>query len=295
MTHVTRTCVGALALAAALTGWMSASPAASGTVEIVVDGSALARYAHQGRWYVEARKGREYAIRLRNPYPVRVGVALSVDGLNTIDARVTSAAQARKWVLEPYETVTINGWQTSQLEARRFEFTTEERSYGQALGRTANLGVITAVFFRERRVALATPPSRERRGDVESNTAPSEAPASPSAAQAEAPAAAQRASGAGARAGDSAADSAGDGAGGRPARDEYAATGMGRATGHAVTQVHINLETAPSQSTEIRYEFRPQLVQLGILPPAVPDDPLARRERARGFGGDFAPVVPWSR
>jgi hypothetical protein len=70
---------------------------------------------------------------------------------------------------------------------------------------------------------------------------------------------------------------------------------MGRATGHAVTQVHINLETAPSHSTEIRYEFRPQLVQLGILPPAAPDDPLARRERARGFGGDFAPVVPWSR
>ena len=268
MTHVTRTCVGALALAAALTGWMSASPAASGQVEIVVDGSALPRYSHQGRWYVEARKGREYAIRLRNPYPVRVAVALSVDGLNTIDARVTSAAGARKWVLEPHQTVTISGWQTSGREARRFEFTTEERSYGQALGRTANLGVITAVFFRERRVAVVAPPPREQRGDAERQEAPSARAGSPSAAQAEAPAA---------------------------ARDEYAATGMGRATDHAVTQVHIDLETAPAQSTEIRYEFRPQLVRLGILPAAVPGDPLARRERARGFGGDFAPVMPSSR
>ena len=59
------------------------------------------RYRHDGRVYVEAQKGREYAIRLRNPYPVRVAVALSVDGLNTIDARETSADGARKWVLDP--------------------------------------------------------------------------------------------------------------------------------------------------------------------------------------------------
>ena len=143
-----------LALAAGPHAVISASPeprsVAVGEVDIIVDGARQPRYAHDGRWYVEARKGREYAIRLRNPYAVRVAVALSVDGLNTIDARETTAAHARKWVLDPYETVTISGWQTSQLEARRFEFTTEARSYGQALGKTANLGVISVVFFKER-------------------------------------------------------------------------------------------------------------------------------------------------
>jgi hypothetical protein len=98
----------------------------------------------------EALKGREFAIRLRNPYGMRVAVARSVDGLNTIDARQTSPADARKWVLDPYQTIVISGWQTSRTEARRFEFTTEERSYGEALGKTTNFGVITAVFFRER-------------------------------------------------------------------------------------------------------------------------------------------------
>src|SRR6266851_4643877 len=141
-----------LALAAAPRTVTSASPAphAVGEVEILVDGAPQPRYAHEGRWYVEARKGREYAIRLRNPYGVRVAVALSVDGLNTIDARETTAADARKWVLGPYETLTIGGWQTSQTEARRFEFTTEARSYGQTLGKTVNLGVISAVFYKER-------------------------------------------------------------------------------------------------------------------------------------------------
>jgi hypothetical protein len=117
---------------------------------ILVDGAPEQRYAHDGRWYVEACKGREYAIRLRNPNAFRVAVALSVDGLITIDACETTAADARKWVISPYETVTINGWQKSRSEARRFEFTPEAGSYGQALGKTANLGVISAVFFKER-------------------------------------------------------------------------------------------------------------------------------------------------
>ena len=132
-----------------------------GDIDILVNDVARPRYAHQGRWYVEALKGREYAIRIRNPYGVRVAVALSVDGLNTIDARQTTAAAARKWVLAPYETVTISGWQTSQTEARRFEFTTEEQSYGQALGKTANLGMISAVFFKERVAKRMTEAARD--------------------------------------------------------------------------------------------------------------------------------------
>ena len=121
-----------LTLAAAPPAVMSASPTPRPvqTVDILVDGAPQPRFAHGGRWYVEARKGREYAIQLRNPYPVRVAVALSVDGLNTIDARETTAADARKWVIGPYETIVISGWQTSQTVARRFEFTTEEKSYG---------------------------------------------------------------------------------------------------------------------------------------------------------------------
>jgi hypothetical protein len=238
---------------------------ALGDVDIIVDGARQPRYAHEGRWYVEARNGREYAIRLRNPYPGRVAVALSVDGLNTIDARETTAADARKWVLGPYETVTISGWQTSQTEARRFEFTTEARSYGQALGKTANLGVIAAVFFKERVAAI--------RSDSSNYDAARPAPAPPSSAPA-APAEQAAAAAAG---------------GAMKAVDEYAATGMGRLTGHAVSQVWLDLEDAPAQTVSMRYEFRPQLVSLGILPPTPTADPLQRRERAQGFTPGFCP------
>jgi hypothetical protein len=237
----------------------------SAGVEIMVNGVSQPKFVHNGRLYVEALKGREYAIRLRNPYPVRVAVALSVDGLNTIDARETTAGDARKWVLDPYEIVTISGWQTSQREARRFEFTTEARSYGAALGKTENLGMITAVFFKERTPVPVPYRSNEERSRRNQAAPPA---ASPAPAQEVAGAAASRAK----------------------AADEYAATGMGRWTDHAVTQVWLDLEDTPSQTMNIRYEFRPQLVRLGILSPTP--DPLDRRERARGFDDSFSPVPP---
>ena len=261
--------VAGLALAAGPRAVMSASsaPHPVRNVDILVNGTAQRHYAHDGRWYVEALKGREYAIRLRNPYAVRVAVALSVDGLNTIDARQTTAADARKWVLGPYETVTIRGWQTSQTEARRFEFTTEARSYGQALGKTANLGVISAVFFKERVPTIISDTSNDHAGR--------RAPAPRSAAQADREASAAAAAGANKR-----------------ADEEYAATGMGRPTGHAVAQVWLDLEEAPVQTVNIRYEFGPQLVRLGILRPAPTADPLQRRERAHGFEPGFSPEPP---
>ena len=64
---------------------------------------------------------------------------------------------------------------------------------------------------------------------------------------------------------------------------------MGRRTDHAVTQVWLNLEEQPAQTVNIRYEFHPQLVKLGILPPTPTADPLQRRERSRGFEPGFCP------
>jgi hypothetical protein len=115
-----------------------------------VDGSARSEYAARGTVYVEALRGRDFSLRITNPLGVRVAVALSVDGLNTIDAKHTTAQDARKWILDPYQTVVIPGWQVSGDTSRKFYFTGEKRSYGAALGQTANLGTIEAVFFREK-------------------------------------------------------------------------------------------------------------------------------------------------
>src|SRR6185436_20249315 len=138
----------------------STSQASNFNLNVVVDGSARPEYDARGTTYVEALRGRNYTLRVTNPTPHRVAVALSVDGLNTIDARHTDGWNATKWVIEPYGSIDIDGWQVSDSTARRFVFTGERRSYGAALGQTENLGVIEAIFYRERTARLYEAPQR---------------------------------------------------------------------------------------------------------------------------------------
>lgn len=242
-------------------------------VEVLAEGYPLEAIYGRGRRYVEAREGAEYELVVRNPLPVRVAVALSVDGLNTIDARRTSAWDSSKWVIEPYGVVRIKGWQTSSTNARRFYFTTERDSYAAKLGRASDLGVITAVFYREsvaRRVPPPKPPRPYYEEDGAGRRGRSEAPAEKES-----------------RANESAKsdDSAGAVTQSRPRTDDgYAATGMGRSTRYDVDWIQMSLERTPAAEITIRYEYRDALIRLGLLPRYGRDeDALRRRERARGF------------
>lgn len=254
-------------IAAALTLALAAAPpahaAARGGFElsVLVDGTPRPEFHNGGTVYVEALKGREYALRVTNPLGVRVGVALAVDGLNTVDASHRDPASATKWILEPYQSIVLEGWQVNASDARRFVFTGERDSYGAALGQTENLGVVEAVFFREK-ACRPIPVMPDGCASRDSAGRPASQPAAPSAkAEAE--------------------NSRKEKAAGSSLADEYAATGMGDRTRHDVTRVDLDLERSPAARVRIRYEFRPQLVKLGILPDQ--DDRLARRERSRGF------------
>src|SRR5215213_343953 len=216
-------------------------------LDVVVNGRPLTEYYARGRTYVEALHGAEYELRMRNNSAERVAVALSVDGLNTIDARHTSAWNASKWVIEPYQTITISGWQMSSERARRFYFTDERDSYGAKLGQTANLGVIAAVFFRERRpVPITRPPYPITRDKMEAPESSARAQSAP-----------------------------------RP-DDDYAATGIGRNVRNDVRWVDMDLESRAAGEVSIRYEYYSALLKLGVAPRSREPYPLQRREDSRG-------------
>jgi hypothetical protein len=245
------------------------------SLEVLVDGRPLTEHIARGARYVEALEGREYSLRLRNHTSQRIAVALAVDGLNTIDAKHTGAREASKWILGPWETITLDGWQTGNSTARRFFFTTEEKSYGAWLGKTTNLGVISAAVFREKKPVAFQRPRREK---MRSTPAPAgESGRRDSSVPLES------------EVRDEAADSA---APGIEPSDEMAATGIGREVDHRVHRVRFEAERNPAAVLEVRYEYRDALVRLGVLPPsyAWQEDPLERRERASGFSDTgFAP------
>jgi hypothetical protein len=276
---------------------------------VLVDGVPAPEYASRGRVYVEALRGRDFTIRLHNPGPGRAAAALSVDGRNVLDAARTTARYASKWVLAPGESLDVPGWQISGEVSRRFYFTETSRSYASWLGDTANVGTIEVVFYREKpRCGAAQRPAlkdeRQRTRDIEERVRqaegadeangveggvpggvmggvpPGDAPTRESGAQdsvrveskpsaAPAPKSAQPAPPAQAEA------------------DRFAATGIGSRTSFSVEWVDFEQAERPAATIALRYEFREQLVRLGVLPRE--DRGLFAREHARGFEPAYAP------
>jgi hypothetical protein len=195
-------------------------------VDVLVDGRPLPEIQARGRTYVEALRGEEYEIRLRNRSSDWVAVALTVDGLNTIDASRTSAWDGSKWVIEPQQTITISGWQMDSDHARRFYFTTERDSYAAKLGVRTNLGVISAVFYRERRRPIPITPPRPHPHPIYRDEAQS--------SSAEAPA---------------------TGAAKSRSRGDDAATGIGRSVRHDVRYMDMDLDSRPAGEVTICYDF----------------------------------------
>jgi hypothetical protein len=250
------------------------------SVEVLVDGRTATEYAARGRRYVEALENAEYELRIHNPTGSRVAVALSVDGLNSIDARHTSAWDAHKWVIEAYGTIHVRGWQMSSENARRFYFTTERDSYAAKLGQASNLGLITAVFFRERRpVTTMQGTTSEPRPQYKEEDRERDQRSAPSSS------------------GESARNEDTRDAAKTPSirsypppDDESAATGIGRSVRNDVQWVRMDLDSRPAAEVTIRYEYRAALVRLGIIPRDYPrPDVLDRRERAQGFEPKYCP------
>jgi hypothetical protein len=241
------------------------------SLSVLVDGCEAPEYEHAGKLYIEALRGRRFALRVSNPTPQRIAVALSVDGRNVIDANRTSAFEAAKWVLFPGQTIEIPGWQVSGETSRKFFFTETSRSYAKWLGDTRNVGTIEAIFFREKRRW----PVPLERGEIEGGTPesslfdePLREASPPKSASAE-------------RRGGKDLDQR------KSKADRFAATGIGEKTDFAVRWIDFDEDPDPAARIALRYEFRRELVRLGVLP--RPDDALAARERSRGFEPDYAP------
>ncbi len=244
----------------------------------IVRGSPAAEYAFQGRTYIEALRGECFSLRLHNPTSERVAVALSVDGLNVVDAKRTTASAATKWILAPGQTVEIPGWQISGQVARKFFFTETARSYAKWIGDTGNVGVIAAVFYREKARPIlpmrVVPPGERKRMSRES------AARSPEIV-AEAPRN---------QAGGNEESSAAPMVKGRVSEsDRFAATGIGESTSFPVQWVSFEENPVPAATISLRYEYRRELVRLGVL---QHEDELYARDRGHGFEPEYAPEPP---
>jgi hypothetical protein len=278
-------------------------------LSVLVSGSQTPEYEHGGRVYIEALKGTNFSLRVHNPTCQRIAVALSVDGLDVIDAKHGTALEATKWLLSPGETINIPGWQVSGEIARQFFFTETRSSYARWLGKTRNVGTIEAVFFREKRspfpercVDGAMLPRRDTAPSSRSEGVSSYGPGGvkegvpggvaggvPSAGGSGTPSAPSGQAKAEVTVSAEAPLSDARETRKTPSEkgaEDFAATGIGRQVRFPVVWVGFDEDPNPVATIALRYEFRHELIRLGVLPR---DEDLYARERGRGFEPGYAP------
>jgi len=202
-------------------------------------------WARPDRWYLEAREGDRYEVRVRNPTARRVAFLLAVDGLNAVDGRRTGlTADEPMYVLGPYESATIKGWRRSLGHVNRFVFVDEERSYAERTDQgNGDLGWIRVLAFYERQ------PEIRRRAEAPRATHP-----------------------------EGVAPQARGDAYGPPADDGHPGTGWGERERDRARVVEFEPEHYAAAHIVIRYEYRAGLTALGILPWRGGGDRLWERE-----------------
>lgn len=237
------------ALAAGLALILAAGPAAVARggerlkgeviVEVVAEnGERLPAIPHQDRrrtgtrivkQYLEAMRGRNYGIVVRNGTNERIGVVIAVDGRNIISGGRSELSHTEEmYLVDAFGEGRYDGWRTDQDTVHRFYFTDPGDSYSMRTFRDSSaMGVIGVAVFREHRA---------RRGEPRSK-GPSPAPLLEESSLS--------------RSGAAAAQDAGTGFG----EEQYSPT----------IRVDFIAERSPVQKVLIKYEWRERLCAMGIV------------------------------
>jgi hypothetical protein len=182
------------------------------------------------RKYLEAKKGENYGIMIRNNSPERLGVVIAVDGRNIITgSRSDLGSNESMYIVNAYEHVSCDGWRTTDNEVHRFFFTEPADSYSAlTFDDSSAMGVIAVAIYRQKERPLH---------DMSRNEAAPAAPSMDSAARKK----------------------------GKALANESAGTGFGDSSYSPVVRVEFEPERFPVQKTLVKYEWRETLCKKGIL------------------------------
>jgi hypothetical protein len=102
--------------------------------------------------YLEARKGENYSIVIRNTLGERIGIVVAVDGRNIISGKKSYLRNNEMmYIVGPYGSVKLEGWRTDDDTVHKFYFTDVHDSYSvRTFGDKSAMGVITVAVFREK-------------------------------------------------------------------------------------------------------------------------------------------------
>jgi len=136
-----------------------------------LNGSALPTFRQGGSSFVLGEPGERYVVRVENPTSERVEAVVTVDGRDAISGELGDFVSQRGYLIEPWGTLSVEGFRRSLDEVAVFRFSGRSRSYSARRGTPEHAGVIGVAIFPEKErprtpiVKPAPPPLRAPESD----------------------------------------------------------------------------------------------------------------------------------
>jgi hypothetical protein len=124
-------------------------------------GRTLPGIQANGRTIIAGEDGARYRIIVRNATTARFEIVASVDGLDVIDGKPADTNR-RGYIVDPHDTLVIDGFRTSDANVAAFRFGRVAESYAAKTSGDRNVGVVGLAIFAERG-AVWTPAELHRR------------------------------------------------------------------------------------------------------------------------------------
>lgn len=128
-------------------------------VNVLVNGSRCKQYNHNGKLFVEAKKGSEYSIEIKNDTWQRILAVCSVDGLDILNGK-PAEENGNGYVINGYGALKADGFRVSNEKVAKFLFDYKGGSYAASKedGSERNVGVIGVRIFTEKVKPPPPPP-----------------------------------------------------------------------------------------------------------------------------------------
>ena len=112
-------------------------------------GRTLPGLQANGRTLIVGEDGERYRIIVRNGTTARFEVVASVDGLDVVDGKPADPNR-RGYIVDPHDTLVIDGFRTSDSDVAAFRFGKVADSYAAQTSGDRNVGVVGLAIFSER-------------------------------------------------------------------------------------------------------------------------------------------------
>jgi hypothetical protein len=156
--------IAAVMMAASAPAYCHGTDGLEGAIHIEItseSGTAFLVIPHKEYWkrgthivkqYLEARRGENYGICIRNMTPERIGVVIAVDGRNIISGKQSDLLNSEAmYIINSHGSGRYDGWRTAGDRVHKFYFTDMADSYAmRTFSDSTAMGVIAVAVYREK-------------------------------------------------------------------------------------------------------------------------------------------------